>query len=208
MLAKLFPKEKDFFPIFDQMTAGLSAAVSELLGVIDNPEGIEKAVLKTRTLDTQAEHLARQTVRHLHETFITPFDRKHIFQFVVQVGHLNSLTRLVTEKLQAFEIKKLPLELIELTGRCGEVCAVLKQIVGYLQKIKHPENVLKSCIEIYKIRSTAEILAFNFSNDLYTQETDMKTLMKLKEITEDLVSMIRKFEGIFILIEEIVLEYA
>ena len=34
MLTKLFPKEKDFFPIFNQMTRGLSASISELLDLI------------------------------------------------------------------------------------------------------------------------------------------------------------------------------
>ena len=208
MLTKLFPKEKDFFPVFNQMTLGLSAAISELLGLIDHPENIEKAVLRTRALDLQAERLARQSIEHLHETFITPFDRRYIFQFVTQLGQINTLARIITEKLQAYELRQLPLELIEMTAQCGEACSILKQMVVHLRKIKHPGETLKLCLNIYKIRSTSEVLFFKVSKDLYSSELEMKSIMKLKEVSEDFVSIVRKFEGISFLIEEIILEYA
>ncbi len=208
MLTKLFPKEKDFFPIFNQMTRGLSASISELLDLMDHPENIEVAVLKIRNLDLQAEQLARQSIECLHDTFITPFDRRHIFQFVTQLGQMSTLARIIIEKLQAYHLINLPIELIEITFKCGQACSFLKQMVVHLQNLKRPDETLQLCLNIYKIRSTSEELFFKVSKDLYAHELDIKSLMKFKEISEDFVSMIRKFEGISFLIEEIVLEYA
>ena len=208
MLEKLFPKERDFFPIFNQMTQGLSAAISELLSVIENPQHTDRAVINATKLDSQAELLARRSIEHLHETFITPFDRRHIFQFVTQMGQINSLAKLFTEKLQAYQLKDLPLELIEIALKAGEACAILKQVIIQLQKLKNPHEALKLCLKLYKIRAEGEVLFFRISKDLYQKETNVIRVLQLKEVSEDLVSIVRRFEGISSLVEEIILEYA
>ncbi len=208
MLQILFPKERDFFPVFDQISAGMANAIAELLNGIEHPGEIEKSATKAKVLEEQINQLARESIEHLHDTFITPFDRSHIFQFVILMNKVANLSRLIIEKLHYYSIEKLPLESMEIVINCGTTCNLIRKMVGQLKKIKHPEETLKICVTIHELTAHAHVLALHASKDLYNQQIDAKPLMKVKEVNEDLLSLTKKFADISFLIEAIILEYA
>jgi uncharacterized protein Yka (UPF0111/DUF47 family) len=208
VLERLFPKERDFFPIFDEISGCLAKTISELLSAVESPEIIAKAIENTKELQKQTDRLVRQSVEHLHESFITPFDRIHIFRFVTTLGEIVGQTLLVTQKLQDYGIHRLPLESVEIIVRCGEACTLVRKMVHQLKKIKSPDDTVHLCLRIYRLSSESKVYAFQATKTLFAEENDWKTFVKLKEINEDLVAMIRKFKSISYLIEEIIIEYA
>lgn len=208
MLERLFPKERDFFPIFDEISGCLAKTISELLSAVESPELIAKAIENAQGLQKQTDRLVRQSVEHLHESFITPFDRVHIFRFVTMLGEIVGQTLLVTEKLQDYGIHRLPIESIEIIVRCGEACTLVRKMVHQLKKIKNPDETIHLCLRIYRLSAESKVYAFQASKSLFATENDWKVLLKMKEINEDLVAMIRKFKSISYLIEEIIIEYA
>jgi len=208
VLERLFPKERDFFPVFDEISACLAKSISELLGAVESPDVIAKAIENAQALQKQTDKLVRKSVRDLHESFITPFDRVHIFRFVTSLGEIVNQTLLVTQKLQDYQIKTLPIESIEIIVRCGEACTLVRKMVHQLKKIKDPNDTIESCLMIYRLSAESKVYAFQASKSLYNDESDIKSLLKLREINEDLVAMIRKFKSISYLIEEIIIEYA
>lgn len=208
VLERLFPKERDFFPIFDEISGCLAKTISELLGAIESPDAISRAVDNATEIQHQTDRLVRQSVEHLHESFITPFDRVHIFRFVTMLGEIVSQTLLVTQKIQHYGIDKLPIESIEIIVRCGESCTLVRKMVQQLKKIKNPDETIHLCMRIYKLSAESKVYAFGATKRLFAQESDVKNLMKMREINDDLVAMIRKFKSISYLIEEIIIEYA
>ena len=208
MLERFFPKEKDFFPIFEDISKSLFLAVSELLDKINDPEKLPQAVARIREIENQAEKVGRDSISQLYETFITPFDRSHIYQFVVRLGELVALTRLVAEKLEAYDIKPVPAETQEIALKCGEACKTIKEMVAGLETFKKPAETLILCMSIYRIRAETDRICFKASENSYSNEQDFKALLKLREVNEDLSRIVKKCERISFLIEEIILEYA
>ena len=208
MLERLFPKERDFFPIFDEISGCLAKTISELLGAIESPDVIARAIENTKEVQKQTDRLVRQSVEHIHESFITPFDRVHIFRFVTMLGEIVSQTLLVTQKIQDYGIHKLPIESIEIIVRCGESCTLVRKMVHQLKKIKDPSETIHLCLRIYRLSAESKVYAFQASKRLFADEMDIKNLIKMREINDDLVAMIRKFKSISLLIEEIIIEYA
>ncbi|MEI6790538.1 MAG: DUF47 family protein [Myxococcaceae bacterium] len=208
MLQRLFPKERDFFPIFDRISDCLSDSILELLGAIDGKANNEQSLERVRELEARANRIIRESVAELHSTFVTPFDRSHIFKFFILQGQIVSLSRLLIEKLYYYQVEKLPMESIEIVVQCGKSCTLIRKMVGEIKKIKNPAETLKACVGIYEIIAENNLLAFHASKDLFQDETDIKRLLKIREINSDLISITKKFESVSFLIEEIILEYA
>ena len=208
MLRRLFPKERDFFPIFDAITVCLSDSILELSKVLDAPEKAPHSVEKAQNLQKEAERLARQGIEHLYDTLVTPFDRNHIFHLVIQLGKIVTLTRLVIEKVPAYEIKVIPLETMALAVKCRESCQILRKMVAELRKIREPRETLNLCMSIYKIKADTDELYFRASKNFFVNDADLKGSLKMMEVNNDLVSIVEKCEQISFLIEEIILEYA
>lgn len=208
MLERLFPKERDFFPVFDEISACLAKSISELLGAVESPDMIAKTIESAEALQKQTDKLVRKSVKDLHESFITPFDRVHIFRFVTLLGEIVSNTLLVTQKLQDYKIQKLPIESIEIIVRCGEACTLVRKMVHQLKKIRDPNETIHLCLKIYRLSAESKVYAFQASKTLFSEDGDIKNLLKMREINEELVTMIKKFKSISYLIEEIIIEYA
>lgn len=208
MLERFFPKEKDFFPIFEEISKNLFFAVSELLDKIENPKDLPIAVAKIRQIEAEAEKLGRESISQLYETFITPFDRSHIYQFVIRLGELVALTRLAAEKMVGYQIDPIPPETQQIALKCGEACRAIKEMVAGLETFKRPADTLILCMSTYRIRAETDRICFLASEAAYSNEDDFKTLLKLREVNEDLARIVKKCERISFLIEEIILEYA
>lgn len=208
MLQRLFPKERDFFPTFDRISDCLSDVIVELLGSLDGKTNKLESLERTQELEARANRIVRESIDDLHSTFVTPFDRSHIFKFLILNGKIINSARLLIEKLNYYNIQDLPLESMEIVVKCGKSCALIRKMVGQIKKIKNPAETLKTCVSIYELIAENNLLAFQASKDLFLNETDVMRLIKIKEINTDLISITTYFEAISFLIEEIILEYA
>ena len=208
MLQRLFPKERDFFPTFDRISDCLSDAVVELLRSIDGTSNAAECLEVAKDLEKKANRIVRESIEDLHHTFVTPFDRSHIFKFMILHTEIISIIRLLAEKLYHYEIKNLPIESIEIVTHCGKCCGLIRKMVGQIKKIKRPADTLEICVSIYEMLAQNNLLAFEASKELFVSEIDIKRLLKVREINQDLISITKKFEAISFLIEEIILEYA
>jgi uncharacterized protein Yka (UPF0111/DUF47 family) len=208
MLRKLFPKERDFFPLFKDLTSHFSDAVFQLVQVLEKKERLEVSRETTKNLKIKSEEIARTSILHLYETFVTPFDRRHIFTFVIQLAEMTALVDLVAKKLQAFEIQELPDEVKEIIVKTWEGCSVLKQMVNKLQNLKYPQETLSLCLQIYKIHAESENLHFKSNLDLYQSDLNALQIIKIKDVSNDILSLTSKLQNLSFLVEEIILEYA
>ena len=208
MLQRLFPKERDFFPNLDDMATRLSQTMSELLACVDTPDKVAESLERIRVFEKETVGLVRATATQLNETFITPFDRAHLFNLAACLQQAVSLARLIAEKLNGYTVAHFPGASIEIVLSCGKACMRVKKMIGQLKKIKETKETIDLCLEIYALSSDAKLAAFEASKELYTQATDLKEFAKMKEINDDLSRMVDKFEAISLLVEEIILENA
>lgn len=208
VFSKLFPKEKDFFSGFHKLSESLSAAVTEVASLIEIPDEQQMDLQKIKELELQSEALIRKSIEHLHETFITPFDRRHIFHLVIRMGEVMSLTRMIGEKIVAYKQTKFPEEFRSIIAECKKSCEITAKLVSLLQSFKTPHGTLRLCLEIYQLRSKSEGHLLGLSARLYESDFEPKNLMRTLEVGKELIALIKKFGEVALLIEEIILEYA
>ncbi|MEN9774770.1 MAG: hypothetical protein RL322_1840 [Pseudomonadota bacterium] len=212
MFGRLLPREDRFFDLFnrhaDEILVGAQALADLMSGYRDvasraqHIEHIERA-------EKAADRITHETLRLLHSTFVTPFDRDDIHKLISTMDDILDLIQDVAESAMLYDLQRITPEaqqLAEITGMCCQRVRGAIQMMSGMQD--QAEAILRTCQEIDQLESDADRVMRAGMSRLFRDENDVRQLIKLKEIYELLESVSDRCEDVANLIEGIVLENA
>ncbi len=210
--AKLLPREGNFFELFNEHGAQIVVGAHAFMRMIQNYDNLELREKYAAEVDRAEHHADRVTAevnRMLHRTFITPIGREQIHGLINAMDDILDLLQDASETLQLYDVRSIPedvLRLGELSSRC---CERVQYAVSLLPKINEPttaDAAIKTCEEIDKLESDADRVMRSAMSRLFREQEDVRELIKLKTIYEQLESISDRCEDVANLIEGIVLE--
>lgn len=206
MFGRLLPKEGRFYDLFNAHAEHVVRAAHELVALMRD---FPKHEAHARLID-EAEHAAdritAEAMRLLHKTFITPIDREQIHQLVNAMDDICDLIQDVTESITLYDVRAITPEMSRLADVALKCCERVKDVVGLLGKAGHAEAVLKTCDEIDRLESDADRELRAAISRLFHEEQDVREIIKLKVIYEQLEAITDRCEDVANLAEGIVLE--
>lgn len=208
MFSRFMPVEGKFFEIFNAHAKCIVDASRELALLIDAPGEAQIHKQKVQDSEKQADKLTHETIDLLHKTFITPFDRDEIHKLITTMDDVLDLMEDVSAAIWLYDVQILSAEVSQLAQICIACCARVAQAVGLLNNLKSAEAILNICAEIDRLEADADHLLRAAISELFREEEDVKTLIKLKAILELLEAVTDKCEDVANIIEGIVLENA
>ncbi len=206
MFGRLLPTEGRFFELFNDHAEHVVRAGRELV-LLARDFGNREA--HARVID-EAEHAAdritAEAMRLLHKTFITPIDRDQIHQLVNAMDDICDLIQDVAESVTLYDIRSITPEATRLADVALRCCERVKDVVGLLGTDGHAEAVLKMCDEIDRLESDADRELRAAISRLFREEPDVREIIKMKVIYEQLEAITDRCEDVANLAEGIVLE--
>ncbi|PTT87391.1 DUF47 domain-containing protein [Pelomonas sp. HMWF004] len=212
LFGKLLPREGNFFELFNEHGNYIAAGARAFLLMIEN---YADPALRQRYADEvdQAEHAADRVTaevnRLLHRTFITPIDREQIHGLINAMDDIVDLLQGSSETMSLYDVRTVPpqvMQLATLSVRCCERVQHAVTLLPHLSKPATTEAAIKTCEEIDRLESDADRVMREAMSRLFREEPDVRELIKLKAIYEQLESISDRCEDVAILIEGIVLE--
>ncbi|MEJ6007942.1 DUF47 domain-containing protein [Paucibacter sp. AS339] len=210
--SKLLPREGNFFELFNehggQITEG-ARAFMQMLHNYNDTELREKFAAEVDAAEHQADRVTAEVNRQLHRTFITPIDREQIHGLINAMDDILDLLQDASETLSLYDVRKIPNDVIRLGELSAKCCERVQHAVSLLPKLSEPataEAAIKTCEEIDKLESDADRVMRSAMSSLFREEPDVRELIKLKAIYEQLESISDRCEDVANLIEGIVLE--
>ena len=212
--AKLLPREGNFFELFNEHGGQIVVGAHAFMRMIENYDNLELREKYAAEVDRAEHHADRVTAevnRMLHRTFITPIHREQIHGLINAMDDILALLQDSSETLHLYDVRSIPedvLRLGELSARC---CERVQYAVSLLPKISEPataEAAIKTCEEIDTLESDADHVMRSAMSRLFREQEDVRELIKLKAIYEQLESISDRCEDVANLIEGIVLENA
>jgi uncharacterized protein len=185
MFGRLLPKEGRFFDLFNAHAAQVVRAAAELSALMHDYSQLEE---RSRIID-EAEHAAdritAETIRLLHQTFITPLDRDHIHQLINGLDDICDLVQDTAQTLSLYDIKKITPEAERLADISAKCCERVKEVVALIgDKDGRFEAILKTCDEIDRLESDADRVMRAAVSRLFREEQDVREIIKMKAIYE------------------------
>jgi predicted phosphate transport protein (TIGR00153 family) len=204
---KLLPREGNFFELFNEHGAFIAAGARAFQKMIEN---YTDTALRQQYADEvdKAEHAA-EVNRLLHRTFITPIDREQIHGLINAMDDILDLLQDSSETLSLYDVRAVPdqvLQLATLSVRCCERVQHAVTLLPHLSQTATTEAAVKTCEEIDRLESDADRVMREAMSRLFREEPDVRELIKLKAIYEQLESISDRCEDVANLIEGIVLE--
>lgn len=207
MLGRLFPKEFDFFRLFNDSAALISEAGHEFKKMLAADDGNLHS-RRITDLESKADSITHETMVLLHKTFITPIERQDIHDLIKRLDDIMDFMDAAAQRVIMYEIGKIPEDLKRLAHVNAECADLVKDAIAGLSNLKNADGIKKVCIEINRLENDADVILRSAVAKLFKEENDVKRLIKLKEIYELMETVSDRCEDVANVVESIVLEYA
>ena len=208
MFGRFMPTEGKFFEIFNEHAKCIVSASEELERLVDNLSEAEVHKQRVQANEKAADKLTHETMELLHKTFITPLDRDEIHKLITTMDDILDLMEDVSLTISLYDVTNVTDESRQLATICVSCCEEVRKAVALLSDMNNGRQILTIAQEIDRLESDADRVMRAAMAKLFRTESDIKLLIKLKAIYEQLESVTDRCEDVANIIEGIVLENA
>ncbi len=205
----LVPKDKKFFPLFEQASVNL-VSLAETLHEAVNAEknSRETYISKIEDLQIQIEEITQKTHLELSKNFVTPFDREDIHALIKSIDNVADYMRSAATKMKLYQVEKITKSIRKITEINLEACQSISIGIKELKNLKNPKAIKETCKKIAKLESKSESVFDKAVADIFENETDAKNIIKYKEVLSSLYSATDKCKTVANVMEQISVKYA
>jgi predicted phosphate transport protein (TIGR00153 family) len=198
---RLTPRETVFYDLFtasaDNLLDGAKVLQRLVLGSQAERAGLAKELVD---LEHKGDDRTHSIMREVNSTFVTPFDREDIYRLASRLDDVMDFFEAAGDLILLYDLEVLPLEMHHLTDllvRGAELTA------GAMPRLKSLTNLSDYWIEINRLENDADKLYRRFVARLFGGDFDALTVLKLKEIAEQLEAAADALENVADTVESI-----
>ena len=212
LFGKLLPREGNFFELFDQHGDYIVEGARAFIAMIQNYADLglrDKYATEVGNAERHADRITAEVNRLLHKTFITPIDREQIHGLINAMDDILDLLQDASETMSLYDLRAMNDDILRLGDLSAKCCERVQHAVSLLPKLSEhatADDAIKTCEEIDKLESDADRVMRSAMSKLFREEKDVRELIKLKAIYEQLESISDRCEDVANLIEGVVLE--
>jgi len=204
---RFFPKEIDFFEIFDRAALNVTKAAALLVSLLENFDNIEAKAKEIYEVEQDGDMLTHDIMKKLNKTFITPIDREDLHALASSLDDVLDLIWASVDRLSVFKITKHTKEAIAMSKDLLTTAEVIHKAIKKL-KGKNYSYVQEYCIEINRLENRIDRGFRDALGALFDDVKDPILIIKWKEIYEHLEDASDRCEDVANVLESIVLKYA
>jgi predicted phosphate transport protein (TIGR00153 family) len=205
----LVPKDKKFFPLFEEASNNLIEIAKNLHEAVNLPLK-EREVLfqKIDILEQKGEDITRQTNLELSRNFITPFDREDIHSLITSIDNVAGNLHGAASRMRLYQVDKITKSIRKLTEINLEACQNIDVAVRELRDLKKMKNITDACVKINKLENKSDNVYDKAVLDLFENETDAKNIIKYKEVLSVLETATDKCKSVAGVLESISVKHS
>jgi len=201
------PANEEFFGLFEEAanncteTAKLFCRVSE--------EGLNDAALEEiRVLKKKSNEIAKNALRKLNSTFITPIDREDIQSLA---NLLNKITKRIVRACSNMRIYQIAATTPEIKSQAANLLEAVNELVPIVRLIRHTSHVDEATTlngKMKEIESKGDEILNQTMAKLFSGSLQPLDVMKYREIHKDIESALNCCYDVSDEVLSVVLKYS
>ncbi|RAR70137.1 DUF47 domain-containing protein [Flavobacterium aciduliphilum] len=205
----LVPKDKKFFPLFEQASANLVLLAETLHEAVNAPKAQrEEYFKKIEELEATIEELNHKTHLELSKNFITPFDREDIHSLIKAIDNVADNMQGAASRMRLYQVEKITKSIRKLTEINLEACQLIAAGIKQLKDMNNIKMIKETCKKINKLESKADVVFDKAVADIFENETDAKNIIKYKEVLSALEMASDKCKSVSNVMEQISVKHS
>jgi predicted phosphate transport protein (TIGR00153 family) len=203
------PKDKKFFPLFEQASANLVILAETLHEAVNAPKTErENYFKKIEDLEAVIEEITHKTHLELSRNFITPFDREDIHALIKAIDNVADYMHGAASRMRLYQVEKITKSIRKLTEINLEACQLINEGILQLKDMNNIKLIKETCKKINKLESKADVVFDKAVADIFENETDAKNIIKYKEVLSALESASDKCKSVANVMEQISVKHS
>ena len=201
MRIRLTPRQNSFYGLFASSGQNLvvgAGLLKDLLGA--NPAERKRIAEEMRAAEHAGDEATHAIMRELNETFVTPFDREDIYRLASSLDDVMDAMEAAVDLVVLYNIGELPAEVadqVDVLERAAELTA------DAMPRLRSMKDLSGYWIEINRLENQADHVYRRLLARLFSGEFDTLTVLKLKEVVDQLEEAADAFEHVANTVETI-----
>jgi uncharacterized protein len=204
----LMPREYKFYELFEQGASNMVRASLKLKELVDNWQNIEAIVAEITEIEHQGDSITHQVMAQLHRSFITPFDREDISLLVGSIDDVADFIQSAADSMLVYKVDRPKPHAIELADIIVKSAQEVQLAINQLRRPGEYKQMLEKCVEINRLENMADRVFRTALGGLFEGDTDIKEIIKWREIYEHMESATDRCEDVADVLEGVALKNA
>ncbi len=201
-------KSFDYFAAMEQLaTNGHLAAQRFSVLIHDYSEtALTEAAAEIHALEKEGDKVIAALTNELYDSFITPIDREDILIISERLDDILDGIMGLTYLFENLVIQSLRPETARFADMITQATQGVETALKEFPKFKNSKTLRKMITDVNAIESEADLLYSQMKKALFTDETDVLEIIKLKDIYDRFESIINDTESAVDIIDGMVIK--
>jgi len=197
---RIKPTDETFYDLFAKSARHLVEG-ARLLGemVDENADRAAKAG-EMKEAEHRCDEVTHDTIRRVNSTFVTPFDREDIYRLAAALDDVMDDMEAAADYIYLYRIEELPPGVVEQVDVLRQAADLTAEAMPRLRIMRDLEEYW---IEINRLENLGDQLYRKSLARLFSGEYDPLTVMRFKDVVEQLEAAIDAFETVANIVEQI-----
>jgi uncharacterized protein len=203
---KLRPNDNAFFEYFSRAAANLVRG-TELLSELSLP-GVDMQSVSERLVEVEhdSDAITHELYNKINTTFIAPFDREDIYRLGSQLDDVMDHLEAVGSLLYLYGLTKLPALPREMHDLVSVLDQQAKVTADAMTRLRTMKNLKDYWVECNRLENEGDRAYRMLLVRLFSGEYDALTVLKMKEVADELEAACDAFEHVANTVETIVVK--
>lgn len=182
------PKDKKFFPLFEQASANLVMMATLLVKYVNTNDeaGRDTLRLEIEDLEHRGDDITHQISMELSKNFITPFDREDIHYLANTIDDIADYIHGTANRINFYGVRRITPPIKQLADLILEGCENVDRGMKALRNMANVNEIMDACAKINDVEDRADDVFDKAVADLFENEEDAKELIKYKEVLQNM----------------------
>ena len=203
MRLRLSPQDNSFFDMLTESANNLVLGAEAVAGLFAAGADRQAVSEEVRRIEHAEDDVTHGILRKLNVSFVTPFDRDDIYQLAGRLDDVMDYMEAAVDLVVLYKLGDLPQEIAEQVDVLRRAALLTAESMPRLRTRKDLDTYW---IEVNRLENEADQLYRRLLAKLFDGSFDAITVMKLKEVAEQLEAAADAFEDVANAVETIVIK--
>jgi hypothetical protein len=200
----LVPQKREFFDLYNRAAANTVSIAQALIDLLEQfPDRAEERMRDIKELEHEGDRLTHEVVDLLNRTFVTPFDRDDMYRLSTALDDICDHVDDTAEKIVGYGVRDVRPQAVDQAQVIHRSATKLSDAVARLEGFKDSRRQL---IELRELEDEGDRIVRGAISELFTGGTDAVTLVRWKDIHEQLEEAVDACENAADVLEAILVK--
>jgi uncharacterized protein len=200
---RLTPQKREFFDLFTQASANARDISLALVELLEGWPDDRSKLRDVRELEHEGDRLTHEVINRLNRTFVTPFDRDDMYRLASVIDDICDHVDEAVDNIDAYEVREIPQQARQQAEVIHRAASRLHEAVERLEGFKDSSRQL---VALRELEDEGDRLAREAIAELFRSGADALTIIRLKDVHEQLEEAVDACENAADVLEAILVK--